>query len=144
MSRLRIFMSFDVDHDRDLHDRLVEQSQQPCSCFQITAGSEAGPMSQRWGVKVRRRISEADEVVVICGAHTGSSERVSAEVRMAQEARKPYLLLWGRRETMCTRPAGARPDDCMYRWTPESLADQIQLTARNAQPREIPAHCKRP
>jgi hypothetical protein len=68
---------------------------------------------------------------------------VSAELRIAQEEQKPYFLLWGRREHMCTRPVGAKPKDSMYSWTREILHDQIALTLRNAQTRVVPEDCKR-
>ena len=143
MSNVRIFMSFDRDNDEDLHDLLLEQSRRQSSGFEISARSEATTMSDRWDEKVRRQISEADEVIVICGEHTASSVRVSAELRVAQEEQKPYFLLWGRRESMCTKPVGSKRDDGMYSWTSEILQNQIVTTLRQAQPLEIPEHCKR-
>jgi hypothetical protein len=97
-----------------------------------------------WDERVRRQISRADEVIVICGEHTASSVRVSAELRLAQEEQKPYFLLWGRRERMCTRPVGSKRDDSMYSWTWEILQDQIVTTLRNARPREVAERYKRP
>jgi hypothetical protein len=143
MSNVRIFMSFDPENDRDLHDLLLEQSFRQCSGFEISARTEAATMTDRWDERVRRQISQADEVIVICGEHTGSSVRVSAELRIAQEERKPYFLLWGRRERMCTRPVGSKRDDSMYSWTWEILQDQIITTLRNAQPREVAERYKR-
>jgi hypothetical protein len=143
MSNVRIFMSFDPENDRDLHDLLLEQSCRQCSGFEISARTEAATMTDRWDERVRRQISQADEVIVICGEHTGSSVRVSAELRIAQEERKPYFLLWGRRERMCTRPVGSKRDDSMYSWTWEILQDQIITTLRNAQPREVAERYKR-
>jgi hypothetical protein len=70
--------------------------------------------------------------------------RVGTELRIAQEEQKPYFLLWGRRERMCTRPAGAKRDDSMYSWTWEILQDQITNTLRNAQPHEVSERYKRP
>jgi hypothetical protein len=143
MSNVRIFMSFDPENDRDLHDLLLEQSFRQCSGFEISARTEAATMTDRWDERVRRQISQADEVIVICGEHTGSSVRVSAELRIAQEEQKPYFLLWGRRERMCTRPVGSKRDDSMYSWTWEILQDQIITTLRNAQPREVAERYKR-
>ena len=108
-------MSFDLEHDGDLRDRLLAQSHE--SAFTIASGSEAGDMTENWVERVRSRITEADEVVVICGEHTDDSRRVSAELRIAQEERKPYVLLWGRREKMCKKPQSARAIDGMYGWT---------------------------
>ena len=143
MSNVRIFMSFDPENDRDLHDLLLEQSRRQSSGFEISARSEAATMTDRWDEKVRRQISEVDEVIVICGEHTASSARVNAELRIAQEEQKPYFLLWGRRERMCTRPAGSKRDDSMYSWTWEILQDQIATTLRKAQPREVAERYKR-
>ena len=93
---------------------------------------------------MRRQIGKADGVIVICGEHTEDSAQVSAEIRIAQEEHKPYFLLWGRREVMCTKPAGAKPGDGMYSWTSTILHDQIVTTLRTAQLREVPEKYKRP
>jgi hypothetical protein len=68
---------------------------------------------------------------------------VSEELRIAQEENKPYFLLWGRREIMCTRPFSAKAKDSMYSWTREILHDQITMTLRSAQIQEVPEDCKR-
>jgi hypothetical protein len=143
MPNIRIFMSFDPDNDGDLRDLLLEQSRKQSSGFEISARSEATTMTDRWDERVRRQISAADEVIVICGEHTASSVRVSAELRIAQEEQKPYFLLWGRRDRMCTKPVGSKRDDSMYSWTWSILQDQIVTTLRNAQPREVAERYKR-
>ena len=143
MPNVRIFMSFDRDNDEDLHDLLLEQSRRQSSGFEISARSEAATMTDRWDEKVRRQISQVDEVIVICGEHTAASVQVNAELRIAQEEQKPYFLLWGRRERMCTKPAGSKRDDSMYSWTWEILQDQIVSTLRNARPREVAERYKR-
>jgi hypothetical protein len=144
MGNVRIFISFDLDHDQDLHDRLLEQSSRQASGFEISARSEAPTKTDLWDEKVRRQICEADEVIVICGEHTEGSVAMSAELRIAQEGQKPYFLLWGRRESMCTKPLGARRDEGMYSWTWDILRNQIVTTLRNAEPLEIPEQYKRP
>jgi len=144
MGNVRIFISFDLDHDRDLHDRLQEQSLRQASGFEISARSEGQTMTDLWDEKVRRQICAADEVIVICGEHTAASMPMSAELRIAQEKEKPYFLLWGRRESMCTKPAGAKRDEGMYSWTWDILQNQIVTTLRQAQSLEIPEHYKRP
>jgi hypothetical protein len=143
MANVRIFMSFDRDNDEDLHDLLLEQSRTQCSGFEISARSETAAMTDRWDERVRQQISQVDEVIVICGEHTASSVRVKAELRIAQEEQKPYFLLWGRRERMCTKPAGSKRDDSMYSWTWDILQDQIVATLRNARPREVAERYKR-
>ena len=142
MKNLRIYMSFDLEHDRDLHDRLLEQSRNH-STFAIASRSQAGEMTDAWTERVRGRISESDEVVVICGEHTDESPRVSAELRIAQEQRKPYVLLWGRRDRMCKKPKGARADDGIYIWTPDILQQQLTLSLRRSREPEVPEGMKR-
>ena len=143
MDDVRIFMSFDPENDEDLHDLLLEQSAKRNSGFEIAARSEAWTMAASWEDVVRHGMGVVDEVIVICGEHSAASPSMSAELRIAQENQKPYFLLWGRRESMCTKPAGARPADTMYSWTREILQDQITATLRNARPREVPKRYKR-
>jgi len=143
LSHVQIFTSYDVEHDADLHDALLTQSRSRYSRFEILGGSEGGEMTPRWEAKVRRRIQQADEVIVICGEHTEASKRVSAELRIAREERKAYVLLWGRRESMCTKPIGARPDDGIYKWTWDILQDQLTSRLRNARSLQVAARYKR-
>jgi hypothetical protein len=140
---VRVFLCFDVDHDKDLGDILAEQSQRRGSSFHIASHSESGAMTDRWHEGVRRRVRDADEIIVICGEHTGASERVTAEMRIATEEQKPYLLLWGRRERMCSMPVGVKRTACMYSWTRDTLMHQIAQTLKDARPLEIPDNCKR-
>ena len=142
MTDVNIYMSYDLEHDRDLHDRLVKQARKPAP-FAIASRSEGGEMTDDWAERVRGRISEADEVVVICGEHTDESPHVSAELRIAQEQHKPYVLLWGRRDSMCKKPKGARADDGMYTWTPAMLEHQLAYSLRQSREREVPESMKR-
>jgi hypothetical protein len=130
MSKVQVFVSFDLEHDGELYELLLAQSRTPISSFSVLGGSESSKATDVWSARMRRRIREADQLIVICGEHTKASTRVSAELRIAQQERTPYLLLWGRREIMCTKPIGARPEEGMYSWTPKILQDQIALTFR--------------
>ncbi|HTO55366.1 MAG TPA: TIR domain-containing protein [Myxococcota bacterium] len=138
---MRVYVSFDLEHDRDLHDRLLAQWSE--SQFAIASRSEAGDMNEAWAANVRLRITEADEVVVICGEHTDDSSRVNAELKIAQEERKPYLLLWGRREKMCKKPKTARGVDGMYGWTAAVLERQLADGLRRNRDREARKGIKR-
>jgi hypothetical protein len=144
VSRIRVFLSFDGDHDGDLHDRLQTLATRPGSSFECSARSDGHSLNEAWNAASRTRIRAADEVVVICGEHTNASPRVAAELRIAQEEGKPYLLLWGRRECMCTKPEGAKPGDAMYSWAGDMLDTQISATLRNSRPREVAEALKRP
>ncbi len=135
MNQLQVFVSFDIEHDRDLFEELCEQSSS--SGFAVLGCSERYTATDVWGERVRRRIREADQVIFICGEHTEASASMSAELRIAQQERTPYFLLWGRREIMCTKPIGAKPAEGMYSWTRQILQDQIAITSRSTRTGEI-------
>lgn len=132
----RVFVSYDIEHDSDLHDRLVEQASKGTSGFEISARSALRPPADYWDEELRREIRAADEVIAICGEHTNDSSRMGAELRIAQEESRPYLLLWGRRETMCTKPSTAKPTDAMFSWTWEMLQAQLVILRRLAESSE--------
>jgi hypothetical protein len=128
--RARVYVSFDIDHDRELYERLVAQAQG--SGFCVSGRSELASSHEHWTELARRRIREADQMIVICGEHSDASLGMSAEIRIAQEEKTPYFLLWGRRTETCAKPIGARPAEGMYKWTPEILADQVAIAPRRA------------
>ena len=69
---------------------------------------------------------------------------MSIELEIAREEGKPYMLVWGRRDRMCTKPEGALPGEGMYSWTREILESQINIAIRSATPRVIPESYKTP
>lgn len=142
-SGVRVFLSYDVENDGDLCDRLCEQAQKGGSGFTVASRSQSGQVTERWLEEMRRRVRCADEVIVICGERTADSDRMNAELAAAMEEHKPTLLLWGRRERMCTMPFGVGRNACMYTWTWDVLVRQVAQAIRDAKPLEIPAHLKR-
>jgi hypothetical protein len=135
----RVFVSYDRAHDGDLRDRLLAEARDS-SLFSVAACSEAAEADEE-GEPVRGRIAAADAVIVICGEHTDECPAVSNELRITREEQKPHLLLWGRRASMCKKPAGARVDDSMYGWTPDILRAQLQVLTRIK--RDVPEHLRR-
>lgn len=129
-ARVRIFVSYDREHDADLLDRLLADASEPTSEFEISGHSATRSPDDHWDERLRHSIQAADQVVVLCGEHSELSGRMGAELRIAQEEERPYVLLWGRREPMCKKPATATPSDAMYSWTPGILRDQILMHRR--------------
>ncbi len=121
MAAKRAFISFDAEHDEDLRNLLVGQAKNPDTPFSIADFSVKEELSGDWKSKVRTRIKGCDVVIVICGEHTDTASGVSTEVRIAQEERIPYFLLWGRSDKNCVKPTAARPSDKIYRWTWDNL-----------------------
>ena len=143
MARTRVFVSFDGEHDADLVALLRVQAKRPESTFEIVPRSHGASSGETVEDRTRSEIQSADEIVVICGEHTRDSKRVALELGIAREESKPYLLLWGRREKMCTKPEGATANDAMYSWTRAILESQIAMVLENAKPRLVPENCKR-
>jgi hypothetical protein len=96
MAKTRAFTSFDYDHDEDLRTLLVGQAKLGDSPFELADWSVKEPMSGDWKEKVRKRIRQVDQVIVICGEHTDRAAGVSVELTIAREEKKPYFSTDGR------------------------------------------------
>ena len=102
MARKRAFISFDFDNDNDIRNALVGQAKYPNSPFEIVDSSVRRHLRGDWKKQVRNRIKRADLVIVMCGEHTHEAAGVAVEVKIAQEEGKPYFLLNGRKDRICT------------------------------------------
>ena len=126
MARKRAFISFDFDNDDDVRNALVGQAKYPNSPFEIVDASVRRHLRGDWKKQVRDRIRRADLVIVMCGEHTHEAEGVAVEVKIAQEEGKPYFLLNGRKDQVCTKPTTALRSDEIYEWTWDNLRKQIE------------------
>ena len=142
MNQAQIFVSFDIEHDRELFEELRSQSNS--SGFAVLGCSERHTATDVWNERARRRIRNADQVIFICSEHTEASASMSSEIRIAQQEQTPYFLLWGRREIMCTKPLGAKSAEGMYIWSPQVLQDQIAITCRSTRTGEIAESLRSP
>lgn len=125
MAKVRVFTSFDFDHDEDLRNLLVGQAKLADSPFELSDWSVKEPMTGDWKEKVRKRIRQVDQVLVICGEYTHNATGVAAELGISKEEKKPNFLLKGRRDKVCTRPTAASANDKMYDWTWDNLKKLI-------------------
>jgi hypothetical protein len=125
MAASRVFTSFDYDHDEDLRVMLVGQAKNPDTPFELADWSVRERMVGDWKEKVRARIRQVDQVLVICGEYTHTAPGVGVELKIAQEERKPYFLLWGRSTRTCTKPTTVLPSDKIYKWTWDNLKSLI-------------------
>ena len=132
-NKIRVFVSYDREHDGDLYDQLSGQAAESASRFDISARSVERSSTDLWDEKLRGTIRDADQVIVLCSEHTDGSDRMGTELRLAQQEERPYLLLWGRRELMCTKPATAKPSDTLFSWTREILQTQLLTLRRTAE-----------
>ncbi|NKL73765.1 hypothetical protein GFM09_31875 [Rhizobium leguminosarum bv. viciae] len=125
MSKTRVFISFDYDHDAILKDFLVGQAKNPESPFELADWSIKEHIDHRWQDKARARIRLVDVVAVICGQYTDRATGVAAELRIAQSERKPYFLLWGYSSRTCVKPSSALASDKLYTWSWPNLTALI-------------------
>jgi len=125
MTSKRVFISFDFDNDEDLRVLLVGQAKNSDSPFEIKDRSIKEPLSGDWKAKIKRRMSNIDIVIVMCGTNTHNAAGVSAELTIAREAGKPYFLLHGRSSQKCTKPTSALHTDKIYSWTWDNLKKLI-------------------
>jgi len=118
---VRVFTSFDFDHDEDLRNLLIGQAKNPGSPFEIVDWSVREPQTGDWQEKIRQRIRQVSQVAVICGHYTHTATGVAAEVRIAREEERPYFLLWGRATGNVHKPTSALATDKVYSWTWDNL-----------------------
>jgi hypothetical protein len=117
MGKTRVFVSFDYDHDSFLKEALVGQAKNPDSPFQLADWSIKEAQASNWKDHARMRIGSVDVVAVICGQHTHTATGVSAEIEIARECAKPFFLLQGYSNKVCTRPTAVGSAEKMYEWT---------------------------
>lgn len=121
MTKKRVFISFDYDHDLDIKGSLVGQAKLPDSPFEIVDMSIKEAIASNWKENARRRIKGCDCVIVLCGKYTNIAKGVSAELTITQEEGIPYFLLCGRSDGNVTRPLGTKSSDKIYSWTWDNL-----------------------
>jgi hypothetical protein len=116
MALTPVYISYDYDHDQDLYNLLLGQSKNDDSPFEIADWSVKDE-SPAWKDDARKRIKRVDQVIVICGEHTGSATGIDAEIEIARDEAKPYFLLSGRASDKNKRPSAALASDKIYDWT---------------------------
>lgn len=124
MALTPVFVSFDYDHDLDLKTMLVGQAKQDDTPFAIADWSVKNA-SPTWVQDARARIKRVDQVIVLCGNHTGSATGIDVEIKLARELGKPYFLLGGRATGVNQKPRGALSSDKIYDWTWPNLKKLI-------------------
>jgi hypothetical protein len=116
MAKKRIFISFDYDHDEVIKIYLAGQAKLADSPFDFFDASVKEHLTGDWKEKVKRRLQNCDQAVILCGEYTHSASGVASELRIVQELRMPYFLLRGYSDRPCTKPTGAY-NDKLYDWT---------------------------
>jgi len=124
--KTKVFISFDFDHDEDLKNLFVGQSRHSDTPFEISDISVKEALLGDWKAKVRPKIRNAEQVVVICGQYTHTATGVSEEIEIARELGKSYFLLNGRSNKTCTKPTSAKYNDIIYDWTWDNVGKLLR------------------
>ena len=128
MVKKSVFISFDYDNDKDIWGSLRAHAADPQLAFNATDWSVKAPVTEKWKDEVRDRIQRVDLTIVLCGEHTDQEVGVAAEVTIAREELKPYLLLKGRKHKRCRKPRMALKSDQMQVWTQQNLKRLVAET----------------
>lgn len=124
MSKKRVFISFDYDHDLSQKTLLVGQAKNEDSPFEIADWSVKEHIDDDWKSKVKTRMKSVDVVCILCGKHMSTATGVNAEIKIAQEIGKDYFLLAAYKEG-CSKPSAAKSTDKLYNWTWDNLKNLI-------------------
>ena len=125
MKKVKAFISFDYDHDLELKNALVAQSELDDSPFEINDVSIKQAIDSNWKKYARSKIKESDVVIFICGKYTNSATGVTAEMSITLEENANYFLLCGRSDSNVQKPSNAKREDKIYKWTWDNLKKLI-------------------
>lgn len=125
VTKKRVFISFDIDHDEGAKTMLAGQAKLQDSPFDFKDNSVKEHLSGDWKEKVRRRMDNVDVVIVLCGTQTHTAAGVAAELTIAKEKKKTYFLLAAYSDKHCTKPTSASASDKVYNWTWPNLKTLI-------------------
>ena len=123
-SRKKVFVSFDYDNDKFLKDSLIGQSKLEQSPFQVYDCSLREAIKENdWEVKAKKKIEQADLVIVMLGAYTHKSPGVLKEIAIAKSLKKKVIQLIGYKDQKCPRIKGA---GYLYQWKWENLKKVLE------------------
>ena len=96
MVKVKVFLSFEFDRDKELYRNFYEQAKRSGSSYEILDYSlrEAyRPHDNSWLKKARTQISRSDIVIVVIGQDTHNAPGVEKEVTLANQQHKPIFQI---------------------------------------------------
>lgn len=118
-TRKKVFISFDFDNDKRLKDSLIGQSKLEHSPFDVYDCSlKEASKEKEWEEKARKKIEQADLVIVMLGPSTHKASGVLKEIEIAKSLHKKIIQLIGYKECNYQRIKGA---GYLYHWNWENL-----------------------
>lgn len=95
MAKVKVFLSFEFDRDKELHQNFYEQAVHE-SDYEIedySLNEVYRPENNKWLEKATRLISASDIVIVVLGKDTHNAPGVEKEVTIANQQRKPIFQI---------------------------------------------------
>ena len=93
MPTLNIFVSFQVDKDRDLQNNFYRQAKKETNHRVRDCSLHESYPDEAWKNKARNAIRRSDVVVVLIGQDTQNAPGVIVETDMARSSGKPIIQL---------------------------------------------------
>jgi hypothetical protein len=123
--RIRVFVSFDFDKDRDLARAMGAWLKRPAFPLEIDDWSlkEAAP-ERAWTRKARERIAQAHALLVIVGTQTYRAQGVLKEVELARQATRSRFQVIG--DPRLISPPRVPDGGRLYRWREETLISALR------------------
>ena len=121
MAKIKVFVSYDYDHDAALKETLIGQSKLPDSPFSINDVSlkETTP---EWQQEARKAIESCDVFIVLLGDYTNQAKGVLREVTMARNIGKRRFQL--RKRGHWPIPLKGAGEVIAWRW--KNIKNQLQ------------------
>ena len=118
-TRKKVFISFDFDNDKFLKDSFIGQCKLNQSPFEVIDYSlKEASKEKEWEEKARKKIEQADLIIVMLGTETHKASGVLKEIAIAKTLKKKVIQLIGHKDGQYKRIKGAGH---LYHWKWENL-----------------------
>lgn len=127
MARLKVFVSFEYDKDKQLKGAFTAQAKNRSPhTIKDSSLREAYP-TQEWQQKARKAIEGCDVVIVLVGEDTHNAPGVKTELRFARKLKKPIIQIVPQRSTRM----GFENLDEPIRWKWTRINAELDKTANS-------------
>ncbi len=96
MAKVKVFLSFEFDRDKELYPNFYTLAARGDSCHEIEDYSlkeTRRPHDDKWLKEAEMQISRSDIVIVVLGQDTHSASGVEQEVKLAKKHGKPIFQI---------------------------------------------------
>ncbi len=116
MTKVKVFLSFEFDKDKELQPNFYEQAKEH-SCHEIENYSlkeTSRPNDNSWLREAQKQIALSDIVIVVLGQDTHNAPGVKKEVTIANKMDKPMFQTRPQKRTSGAVPSAG--DEITWNW----------------------------